>query len=60
VVAVTVEHSDTGSGDSVDETDVGSGVTTSGRTEEVVMTPVEAEEVDKVSTGLGTVGLADN
>jgi hypothetical protein len=70
VVAVTVEHSDTGSGEAVDETDVGSGVTssgrtevvvtTSGRTEEAVMTSVEAEEVDKVSTGLGTVGLADN
>jgi hypothetical protein len=59
VVAVTVEHSDSGSGEVVDETDVGSGVTSSGRTEEVVMTSVEADEVDKVSTGLGTVGLAD-
>jgi hypothetical protein len=60
VLAVTVEHSDSASGEAVDETDVGSGVTTSGRAEEVVMTSVEAEEVDKVSTGLGTVGLADN
>jgi hypothetical protein len=59
VVAVTVEHSDTGSGEVVDETDVGSGVTSSGRAKVVVMTSVEADEV-QVSTGLGIVGLADN